>query len=856
MRCASIAVGIVDYADNAYSRNEMRLRYAVGDAEAFHRYVSLCWPADIPQHHLLRDRDGSITNLETAVASVKNYGYVDLFFLYLSGHGEVARDGSGWFCLSDAQPEQPSLSGVDIDRLLGAVNADSVVVFIDCCHAEAVVTRCRSFDIHEDRRVRVVAASCRAPQRAWEDDDLRRSIFSDILLRALSTDSPLANAQGNVDVQAQLFPYLRDQVPIAASAAKRGHEQEPVMAGFLAGPLTLPVISSTSLGRPLTISQAIKAGVRRFLVAGIVAAAVLLSIFDLMIFHLAVDSGGKVVVRPGFYATYGFMPFHFVGNLDSGLSIRDVKPSDDRFLSELAQGSLRGIATHRDQHGLKPWFAMLQPGVVSATLEPLRAFAFGEMPKLDVNNDRPPLTETLFLARLRNLSPSDVAPTVYPYDPKLPWTCKENVSNRLDFTRLLADREVFGRDLQWTAATAVTEPKARGQRLEDIVKIAAYRALNETDGEKRLAEFEDFAMAIEKIAVNPTNEFQAAVGPFFSSAKGTWCSLHASFAAAIAGNVQDNLTGEADLRAIFERYDRSKEGDLGGSEQRIAVAGLARLARHRPLAPATLKAILAMIKRDDADITAKTPATTLLTEIATSQDLGSDLTTLLITNLRPETGPADFAPVTAINLLARNFAFLGDAEKEKLRQWLSAAAPSNPFVSDLHEAIGFVALRERISSEQQAILVARLSSTSRFPPQAINYRGEMIIAASGDMAAVALGRVAQSTDLTADIAERLANLAAARTDIDGRREIVLGLANQWFGKSVNIVENARRRLADASADSGRRTLEIEVAAAATTALQVTERNRILEQLAAVWQHEIEPTQRIALATLMSTILLD
>jgi hypothetical protein len=48
----------------------------------------------------------------------------------------------------------------------------------------------------------LVASTARREQRSWEDERLRRSIFSYVLIRALSTDSPLATASGYVNVGA------------------------------------------------------------------------------------------------------------------------------------------------------------------------------------------------------------------------------------------------------------------------------------------------------------------------------------------------------------------------------------------------------------------------------------------------------------------------------------------------------------------------------------------------------------------------------------------------------------------------------------------------------------------------------
>lgn len=833
----------------------MGLRYAVSDAQAFHRYMSLAWPSeDSSPHLLISDRGATFDLFEAAIAAVAAGGPLDLFVLYLSGHGEIGRTGAGWFCFSDARRGHASLDGVALDRCLAPIVADSIIVLIDCCHAEAAITSSSTFFATANRRARIVAACCRADQRAWEDDRLKRSIFSDVLLRALSTDSPLADARGQVDLQAGLLPYLRDQVPVAASAIKRGNDQDPVTGGFLGGSLMLPVISSKSLGRPLTIPQAIRAGVRRFILTGIAAAAILLAIADLMIFHLAVDSTGEIIVRPGFAATYAFVPVHLVGNLDTGISVRDVTSKNDHVLADLAAASMWGFATHRDAHGLKPWLALLQPWLIKATGEPLRALAFGEQPKLDIDKDKPPAVETLFLARLRAGNPSTIGRAIYGYDPTLPWACTDAVSNQLDFTWLSPDQDVFRRDIEWDAITAPDDPAARATILVDMVKIAAYRSLNEKDDDKRVAEFDAFAAAVERIAGHsPSDVFRMAVASVLDKANGTWCALHANFAMSIVGANRASVAAEAALRAIFETYDRSKQGDIGSAEQLMVVHGLGRLARIRPLDPATLHALQVMIVRDNSDVTAVTPATELLTEIAAFQKLSPGLVTLLWSNLRAENGPGDFAPLTSTNLLARNFAFLTPDQKTEFRKWLVAEAPANTTMSEFHEALGFVALVEPLTGDQLGLLERQLSSISRFPPQATNYRGETVITASGDQAAIALGRVAQSGKLSTDIMDRLANFSAARTELAGREEIIRGLGKQWLAEMPDLAEAIRGRLAAASKDANRRSLEIEVAVSTLMNLPASERAAALKRLVSAWLVEVEPTQRIALARLIGSV---
>ena len=830
----------------------MRLRYAVGDAEAFHRYASLAWPSpDNAGNLLLRDREAAVTeDVLAAVEAVASEGPLDLFILYLSGHGEAGIDGRGWFCLSSARPGSLSFDSEAIDRCIAHVNADAILVFVDCCHAEAVVAKSQAFSIHEGRRARIVGASCRADQRSWEDEDLKRSIFSDILLRGLSTDSPLANPTGQVDVQGKLLSYLRDQVPTAVSAAKRGQYQEPVTFGFIGGPLDMPVVSTASLGRPLSIAQAIHVGVRRSLVSLLVMAILGLAISDLLLFHLAVSSTGAILVRPGLASTYSFLPVHLVSDLDSGLSIRDISPKSDRLLAGLASGSIWGISTRRDDHGQKPWLAKLEPALIKTTLNPVQVLAFGASPKFDVNNDPAPVTEAIFLAILQGKTALEVGQSLYPLDSAPSWSCTDKISNQLDFTILESETPVFERDTDFIATTASTDPRVRGQTLANLVKLSAYRAFHEESEDKRVAEFRAFVKAAELVVGTGTNEpFREAVGPFLDSTKGTWCALHGSFASAIAGDLQESLSGESNLREILESFDRSKQGDLSNAQQSMAVIGLAHLGRHRQLDPSTIHAVYAIIERD-GNLDAQTPGTDLLKELATSQKLSPEISVLLFAKLESKD---DLSQITAANLLARNYRFLDPSQKNVLRRWFSTEAAANALVSDVHEAIGFISLYETIPEDQLHLLLARLSALSRFPPEATDYRGETVIEASGDKAAVALGRVAQSGLLPTDVTERLANFASGRPDLEGRQELVRGLAKQWYGKTKELTKDIQVRLLHCRRDANRRGLEEEVAASVVLDLPVSDRKQALDQLVAAWSLEVEPSQRIALAKIIGHV---
>jgi hypothetical protein len=509
-----------------------------------------------------------------------------------------------------------------------------------------------------------------------------------------------------------------------------------------------------------------------------------------------------------------------------------------------------GISTRRDDHGQKPWLAKLEPALIETTLNPVRVLSFGASPKFDVNNDPAPVTEAIFLARLQGKNTMEVGQSLYPLDSAPSWACTDKVSNQLDFTILESETSVFERDTDFIATTASTDPRVRAQTLANLVKLSAYRAFHEESEDKRVAEFRAFVNATEHVTgPDPSHAFREAVAPFLLGTKGTWCALHGSFASAIAGDSQESLSGESNLREVLQSFDRSKQGDLSNAQQSMAVIGLAHLGHRRQLDPNTIHAVYAIIERD-GNLDAQTPATDLLKELATSQRLSPEISGLLFAKLESKD---DFSQITAANLLARNYRFLDPSQKDVLRRWLRTEAAANALVSDVHEAIGFVSLYETIPEDQLHLLLARLSALSRFPLEASDYRGETIIEASGDKAAVALGRVAQSRLLPTEVTERLANFTSGRRELEGRQELVRGLAKQWYRKTKKLTRDIQVRLLDCRRDANRRGLEEEVAASVVLDLPVSDRKQAVDQLVTAWSLEVEPSQRIALAKIIGHV---
>jgi hypothetical protein len=345
MRCASITVGITAYDHRRYRESDMRLLYAEEDAKAFFRYISTAFDEPASKHLRIDESAATLERLRSGFRELADQGRFDLLVVYLSGHGDLSDgpSGEGWFCMKEAAPGRPSLDRRALDEWLPAISAARVLLLIDCCFAEAVVSGSEFFGRLDNAITRVFVASARAGQRSWEDDGLKRSVFSDVLLRALSTESDIADGDGQVDLEGRLLPTLREQVPLLTVARKDGQVQEPVVGGVSVSRTLLPVVTTQSLGRQLTISQTVGRRIRKGL--GIAAAVLVISLvfIDLATYHIAVAGAGELHVRPGLRSTYYLLPFHFGQEIDTGFTLDDLHERKDSVFESLRQGDLWGF---------------------------------------------------------------------------------------------------------------------------------------------------------------------------------------------------------------------------------------------------------------------------------------------------------------------------------------------------------------------------------------------------------------------------------------------------------------------------------------------------------------------------------
>ena len=451
MHIASLCIGIVDYQHPAYGSSATRLRFANSDARAFSDYLKTASGGRdaAREHTLLLDEAAFLVNAQQALTELAERGEVELFVLYLAGHGERGDEQGGWFCLADAIPSARSLDGARLEQLLSAVRAQSVLVVVDCCHAEALLGGMRYFTSLDGGRARLFVASARTNQLAWEDAELQRSVLSDVFLRACSTASPIQSSAGSVRIESALFPYLREQVPLLASAQKHGSIQEPVTGGTARAEVDLPVVDSKSFGRALTIAQTVRARLRQVLVKGTLALVLLLVGVEMLAYHVTADSAGRILVRPGLPLSHAFMPVALVKEVDTGVRVEDLSSRSQGDTSAIAQSNLWGLASHLDARGVRPWFSRTASLLKTPTRVRSEILAVATEPTPLPEDSRPPIEQALFLSLLRNESPASVALKLYASTGSDLVECVPGRTRKFDFTILNVPSAPYALDLWW-----------------------------------------------------------------------------------------------------------------------------------------------------------------------------------------------------------------------------------------------------------------------------------------------------------------------------------------------------------------------------------------------------------------------
>jgi serine/threonine protein kinase len=225
----ALVVGISRYLHDGIAPLDL----AVPDARAVFRILTDPDICNFPPENvvLLTDeeasRDALVERLSTWLPE-QGQGQ-DIALLYYAGHGTVKRLGGrdeGYLLPHDANPDKPATRGVamsDVSRWIEAVEAKSIVLCLDCCHAAKAIARAasgpavpRALGLRPSALPELsggghfLLAACGENQYSLESPQFGHGLFTYYLLEGLKGKAD-ENRDGKVGV-AELFEYVAREV--------------------------------------------------------------------------------------------------------------------------------------------------------------------------------------------------------------------------------------------------------------------------------------------------------------------------------------------------------------------------------------------------------------------------------------------------------------------------------------------------------------------------------------------------------------------------------------------------------------------------------------------------------------------
>lgn len=341
------------------------LQYAAKDADEFVLYLKTCWPKaeDMELAHL-EEQDADLEALVRAVNGLSLRGPYDLQIVFLSGHGLVDSERTGFALQPAAHSSQVSLlDPATLDRLLASVPATRTILILDCCYAEGITRPMRFFAGLDRSDARLFVASSREQQLTWEDDGVGHGIFTAHLLDLLRTGSSVSlnGERDQLDVDSELFPALCDQVPLYVFEHKE-QRQEPVKGGISMRSVKLPVARAARRIRERTALGTALRRLRQIVIAAAMAGVAFLFFAYSLAYYAEADRNGDVRIHHGTRWLAPALRYLPSLRVDSGIAFSDL--SDDpanRF--PVQSGEIWGFWTQMSRQNIRSWYDSVRPSL-------------------------------------------------------------------------------------------------------------------------------------------------------------------------------------------------------------------------------------------------------------------------------------------------------------------------------------------------------------------------------------------------------------------------------------------------------------------------------------------------------------
>jgi hypothetical protein len=843
-KVASLVVAVPDVPDHLAGALRP-LSYPLSDAAAFQGYVRNAWPQSPPESHV-KLPDGEMHATQTAIRQaidrLSRSGHLDMFFVYLSGHGLIEPERSAWFCTADLAPGQHGLDASGLDELLNAVSARHTFLFLDCCHAAQIIAGSRFFTTLSPRSLtRLYICSSKGGQLTWEDDTFGHGLFSAVLLEALRTGQPGRDARGplstitDVDVEGELFPYLCREVPLIVHRRKY-RAQEPVKGGIATFPVRLPVGDSVGSTRAQTVMSAVFQRLRRIAIASAIMLLLAIILIELFSYHLGVDDEGRVVIQRGIRPLAWLLPGRSLRRVQSDFVDQDFVANSGR-LGSLRDGSTVGVwHVSNTRTGYRDWLDDLLPDLK----EPVRARTIfelsGSLPEGILSEGpgylqgwRCDLVATSLLTTPEE--PDQRGNWLALSVPRLSAVDPETGvirANSLDFMVLKLSTPEMVQFLRAMGTWAISDPDAVVQVFPQLIRITCYRAAHglaeeqAVEEERALEEVLGSAGAARSVRGQPALT-EADSKNLFAEAErlkryGKGRQLWAVGPMARLGPLIDQRPVQAALAQYLETFDPDRQGPFLNLSQNLALNALGRSTAGCPLSPEALTKIISRADQFPRRVLGFPEFERFLLVVAPRQEFPPALRDQLwqATRVPKDASDADKSgALFALRMLAANVGHLPAKEREAVVSAASSIVVSrvpNKLVAEIYGWLGThgVASEAMVQNLCGWVVPGRPQVKETSPAEV---PGLLVIGGDDEPAGIALGQVARRRALLAADAGLLYDWVAERWTLHGQQDLMEGLATQreLSDSRASSVKTIRARIARCSRHAGKRALEVHIA---------------------------------------------
>lgn len=256
----AVIVGIAGYPHFAEAD---KLKYADADAKRFYDFILSPQGGGFPASnvHLVTNADATHDHIAKEIAWLGDHSPIDRAYIFFAGHGITDNRGLAYFIPWEGDPAFPSATGFRTDRFLedvkDAVTAETLVVFIDACHAASAFSTGRrgpvnitanillnweaEFRAPQEQEVRMAFLAAASNESALEDEELKQGLFTYYLLKGLGGEAD-SNRDGRVTAL-ELRNYLDDKVAQRAMQKFKAHQDPTMSPGFFPD-LTLSILGN------------------------------------------------------------------------------------------------------------------------------------------------------------------------------------------------------------------------------------------------------------------------------------------------------------------------------------------------------------------------------------------------------------------------------------------------------------------------------------------------------------------------------------------------------------------------------------------------------------------------------------